>query len=82
MTEIIFPYSWHIYEENGSLGIRIFGLNQQNESVFVLTTGFTPYLYVELPDHITWSTSRIQALSRKIDESLERGKPVQKAFMK
>ena len=78
----IFPYSWHTYEENGSLGIRVFGLNKHNESVFLLITDFTPYIYVELPHHISWTESRLQALCRKIDEVSDRCKPVQKTFQK
>ncbi len=79
----IFPYNWHTYEENGSLGIRVFGLNNENESVFALITGFTPYVYVELPDNVSWSQSRIQAVSRKLDEICgERDKAVTKAFKK
>ena len=68
----VFPYGWHTYEENGSIGIRIFGLNQDNENVFVLVTGFTPYIYLELPDHVPWTSHRIQALSNKLDTLVER----------
>lgn len=78
----VFPYGWHTYEENGSIGIRIFGLNQENENVFVLVTGFTPYIYLELPDHVPWTTHRIQALSNKLDTLVERGRPVQKVFQR
>lgn len=78
----VFPYGWHTYEENGSIGIRIFGLNHQNESVFVLVTGFTPYMYLELPDTVPWTQHRIQALSNKLDGLVERGRPTQKVFLK
>jgi len=78
----VFPYGWHTYEENGSIGIRIFGLNQDNENVFVLVTGFTPYIYLELPDHVPWTSHRIQALSNKLDTLVERGRPVQKIFQR
>ena len=83
----IFPYSWHTYEENNSIGIRVFGLNKNNESVFLLITDFTPYLYVELPEtidskKISWTETTVQTLSRKMDEVCERFKPVQKTFQK
>jgi DNA polymerase elongation subunit (family B) len=81
MTEV-FPYSWHTYEENGSIGIRIFGMNAQNENTFVLVTGFTPYIYVELPDNVPWTSSRVQALCNKLDLLVERGRPTQKVFLK
>ena len=45
----VFPYSWNTYEENGCLGIRIFGLNAKNENVFILVNDFNPYVYLELP---------------------------------
>ena len=78
----IFPYSWNTYEENGSLGIRIFGMNKENESVFVLVTGFTPYIYIELPDHIDWPSHRVQSLCTKLDAVVDHGKPVHKIFQK
>ena len=78
----VFPYGWHTYEENGSIGIRIFGLNQENENVFVLVTGFTPYIYLELPDHVPWTSHRVQALSNKLDTLVERGRPIQKIFQR
>jgi len=78
----IFPYTWSTYEENGSIGIRVFGLNQENENVFVLITGFTPYIYIELPDHIQWSSYRINTLSARLDSLVDRGRPVQKIFQR
>jgi DNA polymerase elongation subunit (family B) len=78
----VFPYAWNTYEENGALGIRIFGMNKENESVFVLATGFTPYIYVELPDHIDWQPHRVQALSTKLDTIVDYGKPIRKVFLK
>lgn len=78
----VFPYSWNTYEENRAIGIRIFGMNQANESVFVLVTGFTPYVYLELPDHIEWPSYRVQSLSTKLDTLVDRGRPVKKIFYK
>jgi DNA polymerase elongation subunit (family B) len=80
----VFPYSWNTYEEYGYLGIRIFGLNKNNESVFILINDFRPYLYVELPyiQNMKWSDakSKIDAISTKIDEVCGRFKPVEKKF--
>lgn len=78
----VFPYAWNTYEENGAIGIRIFGMNHANESVFVLVTGFTPYVYLELPDHIEWPSYRVQSLSTKLDTLVDRGRPVKKIFYK
>ena len=77
----VFPYSWGTYEENGTIGIRIFGLNDKNETVFVLVTGYTPYIYIELPDHIDWQQYRVQSLSAKLDTLVDkRNRPVKKSF--
>ena len=80
----VFPYSWNTYEEYGYLGIRIFGLNKNNESVFILINDFRPYLYLELPyiQNMKWSDakSKIDAISTKIDEVCGRFKPVEKKF--
>jgi len=77
----VFPYSWGTYEENGTIGIRIFGLNDKNETVFVLVTGYTPYIYIELPDHIDWQQYRVQSLCAKLDTLVDkRNRPVKKSF--
>ena len=77
----VFPYSWGTYEENGTIGIRIFGLNDKNETVFVLVTGYTPYIYIELPEHIDWQQYRVQSLSAKLDTLVDkRNRPVKKSF--
>ena len=81
----VFPYSWNTYEENGCLGIRIFGLNAKNESVFILVNDFNPYVYLEfpaLPSGIEWTSSKVEAVSRKIDEMCQKGKPSSRSFQK
>jgi DNA polymerase elongation subunit (family B) len=81
----VFPYSWNTYEENGCLGIRIFGLNAKNESVFILVNDFNPYVYLELPalpSGIEWTQSKVEAVSRKIDEMCQKGKPSSRSFQK
>lgn len=80
----VFPYSWNAYEEYGCQGIRIFGLNKNNESVFVLINDFRPYLYLELPyiQNLNWTEARskVDAISNKIDEICGKIKPVEKKF--
>ena len=81
----VFPYSWNTYEENGCLGIRIFGLNAKNESVFILVNDFNTYVYLEfpaLPSGIEWTSSKVEAVSRKIDEMCQKGKPSSRSFQK
>jgi DNA polymerase elongation subunit (family B) len=80
----VFPYSWNTYEEYGSLKIRIFGLNKNNESVFILVEDFKPYLYLELPyiQNLNWgeAKSKVQAISNKIDEVCGKFKPSERKF--
>ena len=80
----VFPYSWNTFEEYGSLGIRIFGLNKNNESVFILVNDFRPYVYLELPyiQNLKWdeAKSKVQSISTKIDEVCGKFKPVERKF--
>jgi DNA polymerase elongation subunit (family B) len=80
----IFPYSWNVYEEYGYIGIRIFGLNKHNESVFLFINDFRPYLYLELPyvQNLNWTQARskIDSISAKIDEVCGKFKPIEKKF--
>jgi DNA polymerase elongation subunit (family B) len=80
----VFPYSWNTYEEYGCLKIRIFGLNKNNESVFILIEDFKPYLYLELPyiQNLNWgeAKSKVQAISNKIDEVCGKFKPSERKF--
>lgn len=85
-TEVeIFPHSWNTYEENDTLGLRIFGLNEQNESVYVMVNNFQPYVYLELPRlpaPSTWTKTLLNQLGTKLDEAHGREKPVKKQFVK
>ncbi len=80
----LFSYQWNIEEIDGKSIIRIFGLNNDNETVHVLIPDFTPYCYLELPDEIQWSEYNISMLGKKIDELCRRTKgckpPVKKTL--
>ncbi len=80
----VFPYSWNTYEEYGTLYIRIFGLNKNNESVFILVNDFRPYVYLELPyiQNLNWgeAKSKVQSISSKIDEVCGKFKPIERKF--
>ena len=67
----IFSYSWSINEEEENITeIRIWGLNQKNESVCLKIQDFQPYVYLELPHHIDWknNTFLINEVRQKIIE--------------
>lgn len=81
----VFPYSWNTYEENGCLGIRVFGLNKNNENVFILINDFKPYVYLELPPlpaGMSWEESifKLNSVSAVIDRVMGKSKPVKKVF--
>lgn len=81
----VFPYSWNTYEENGCIGIRVFGLNKKNENIFILINDFKPYVYLELPPlpgGISWeeSVSRLNSVSGVIDRVMGKSKPIKKIF--
>lgn len=65
----IFPYAWNVYEprDGSHLTIRVFGLNDQNESVYVSIQNFLPYIYIELPDHVDWQEYKISTIRTKLD---------------
>ena len=77
-----FTYSWHIDDEEEDVtSIRIYGINENNQSICVRIDNFTPYVYIELPDHIKWNTGNAQLVANKIDELLRDQKPLEKRLM-
>lgn len=80
MTECnFFPYAWHIDKQQTEVTlIRAYGLNKINENVCVRITGFTPYLYVELPDNIMWNDNLAQRVCNVIDEKMGEKRPLKK----
>ena len=76
-----FPYNWHrdINEEDRTI-FRIYGLNQDSESVCVHISDFTPYVYLELPTHVEWNETRAMILGNKIDEMCGKIKPINKSL--
>ena len=63
----IFPYQFSWADENFSGDIqciiRIYGLNEKNESVYIRIEDFTIPLIVELPDNVVWSEERIRIVA-------------------
>jgi DNA polymerase elongation subunit (family B) len=52
----VFPYQWLVKENE----IHCFGINTENENVLVRVEGFTPYLYIKLPNYVDWTSSLLQ----------------------
>ena len=78
----ISPYHWTLYEENGCTGLRIFGLDENNESCFILISDFYPYAYLELPSNINWTSALINSLSTRLDNIAESCRPIKKEYEK
>jgi len=77
-----FSYSWHIdTKETDVTAIRVYGLNQNNETVCVRINNFTPYIYVQLPDDYVWNESKAALVVNKIDSMMGDNRPIKKSFM-
>jgi len=50
-----FIYNHYVDPEDEAGVIHLFGLTPENQSVYVKVNGFTPYMYIELPESIDWS---------------------------
>jgi len=65
-----FSFQWSSSDEETTQGlqciIRGFGWNEKNESVYVQVQDFLIPIYVELPDHIEWTESRIMMVSNRL----------------
>ena len=62
-----FPYHWtHADEpdEKGTLTtlIRVYGWNENNESVYCCINDFNPFFWIELPENIEWTESKVYLL--------------------
>ena len=79
-----YAYSWSIDEEETEVNyIRIYGVDEAGKNICVRVNDFTPYVYVELPDHIKWDQGKIASLGDKIADLMKDKKPLTiKLFMK
>jgi len=73
MDKAVFTYDWSIEEneddEEGNT-IRIWGLDENNDTVCLQIEDFKPYVYMELPDDLTWTPLQVKYLKNKIKEIL------------
>lgn len=81
-NDIFFPYSWHVDDtETEVTSIRIYGLDENNNNTCLRIENFTPYIYIELPDNITWNSAKAQLVGNKLDEIAGLKKPLSKVLM-
>lgn len=75
----IFPYQWSNDDVETNQGlrnlIRIYGFNELNESVYVCVEDFDIPIWVELPDNIEWTDSRVRVVGEKIKTLNYKQKP-------
>ena len=77
-----FPYSWHINDEEEEItSIRVYGLDDKNNNICVRIEDFTPFVYLELPEHIPWTAEKAQLIGNKLDLILGERKPQVKKLM-
>ena len=78
----MFTYSWYLDESETEItSIRIYGLNLENKTVCLKIKDFTPYVYIELPDHIVWTTGKAQLVGNKLDDLLGNKRPLSKILI-
>lgn len=81
-AKTFFPYSWYIDDDEEEVtSMRIYGLDSDNKNVCVKINNFTPFVYVELPENITWTMSKAKLVTDKIDFLLKERKPIQKELI-
>ena len=78
-TKSFFPYAWHMDEDEEHItSIRVYGIDDNQQNVCVRINSFTPFVYLELPENIPWTTSKAQLVCNKIDSLLGERKPIVK----
>lgn len=77
-----FPYSWHMDEDEEDVtSMRVYALDKDNKNVCIRIKDFTPFVYLELPENIPWTSTKAQLLGNKIDSLLGDRKPLVKRLM-
>ena len=68
IKDLIFPYSWHVIDNDDNCEIYIYGIGRKDKSMCIKVINFQPYIYLELSPDIEWHQVAANQLSRKIDE--------------
>lgn len=69
--EIVFKaIKWQLEETDEELFIHITGMTKEQESVHVRVEGFHPFVFLELPPSIEWTTKEIKTLVRHLKRIL------------
>lgn len=75
----IFPYSWNLVDSEELSEIRAYGIDDESNSICLRIQEFSPYVYVELPQH--WGRVEASMLCDKVDELMRANfKPLRKVY--
>ena len=78
----LYIYSWKDDKQQSEItSMRIYGIGEANETICLRIDDFAPYVYLELPRNMEWSSSRVQLLGTKIDELMKDKKPLKKTLV-
>ena len=78
----VFVYDWYLDEKvEDSTAIRIYSLDEENNTVCLRVNDFTPFVYLELPENVDWTATLAQMLGNEIDKQLKNHKPINKCLM-
>ena len=76
-----FPYDWKVDDKQTNVtSIRIYGLDEQDNTVCVRTDNFTPFVYIELDDSIDWDENTASRVASKLDNMMGDRKPIFKSL--
>ena len=73
---------WCHEEEDDSSIIHIGGRTSDNKSVHLIVENFTPFIYIELPQHVKWNQIKLNILFRWLKERLGDYAPIKMAGQK
>lgn len=77
-----FVYSWHMDEDEEDVtSIRAYGIDEKQQNVCIRINDFTPFVYLELPEQIPWTSSNAQLVANKLDTLLGDRKPLVKRLI-
>lgn len=78
----VFVYYQHDDSDKIETQFRLYGLNEQNETICLIVRDFLPSIQIELPSQIDWFNGNAQLLGDKIDTMIldPRFKPVCKTL--
>lgn len=75
-TVIFKTLYWNAEERDNKIRIHIGGIQQDSKTVHVIVGEFLPFVYVELPKRITWTTKKIETLVNYLKNTMKENGPV------